>query len=206
MYVIKKSIASCMTNVSVDDIISFQVTAVTSRRRQLMQSVSASASTDAINLIYTISVKFAGASYNTLSSQLQTNVATGVFNTYLAKYSSAIGATDLSGCSSSTVATSELSTSSSGGDTVMSSLPAIIGIAVGGAVLLCCIVALIVWCMRRRKGGANYLGDSDSLSNRARGSGGSRKAKFSELRSYDKYLQQEDEESVTFGLAHHMAI
>jgi hypothetical protein len=220
-----------MTGVSVDDIVSFQVTtanSVSPSDRQRALSPSLSATSDAIALTYTIQAEFPGASYISLSNQLQANIANGVFDTYLATYSQAIGASDLSGCTSSSVTTLEITSSSSNDDNVWSaitsSLPVLIGVCVGGGVFVCLLIIASIWCYRRRRNGSqeqnDYLGESDSLSSHARSSGSlnhhhnksnkgkgkGKKPKFMELRSYDKYLQQEDEENVTFGLAHHMAI
>lgn len=193
-----------MTGIVADDITSFKVTAGTTTRHRALTDLALTATTDSINLAYTVSAEFPGASYSALSTELSTSVANGTFDKYLNTYSTKNGVTDLIGCTSSSVETVQMSTSSSTDDEISGffSLPVIIGVAVGGAVLLCCIVAFTLWYCRRNKSS-----DRESLSSRTRrSSSDSRRSKFTEFRSYNQLSPDVDEESVSFGMAHHMSI
>ncbi len=156
--VLSESIAQCMDGIVASDISQLRASNAnpTSRRRILIE-VTATSGT-AIGISYLVTDDTPGASYNTLSSQLEAAVSTGNFNTYLNANAAASGATALEGCSSSSVTTTLVNANNDDSNSSSLSTGAIVGIVIGGVVFLGLIVGLIVYFTMGKRSSANPVG------------------------------------------------
>jgi hypothetical protein len=153
------SIAACMEGVEAANIINLVATGASSSAsvaalRGGGAGTRVLASSSAISTSYDVSVRNAALSYDSLSQQLTTAVTTGMFNTYLATYSTTTGASGYEGATSDEVATANLQ----GGDN--DSKKKVAGGVIAGIVLGCLAVILLIavglyFSFRHRMGGAS---------------------------------------------------
>lgn len=137
------SIAACMEGISASDITNLVVSSYSGSRRSLL-SIAASTST-AISASYVVTTHAAGVTYNSLSSQLTNNIATGVFDTNLNTYSAIYSTPGFVNTTSNSVTTVNLVDNSDGGNDGLSTT-AVIGIAIGATALGIIVIAAFSYC------------------------------------------------------------
>eukprot|EP01034_Spumella_vulgaris_P022773 gene22773-28935_t len=127
---IKAAVAQTMTGVTPQNIIDFVVAAASSRR--LTSGVNASISTS-----YTVSVNEQGQDFTSLSTQLQSAISSGLFNSYLGAYAAQYNAIALEGTTSSlTSVSNDISSSDSSDEDETIGGGAIAGIVIGVLIVL----------------------------------------------------------------------
>lgn len=157
------SIAACMTDVSLSDIVNLVVTdgststtasAADTLRRKRDIAITDASTTDSIIASYDVYVATPSSevTYETLVSQLRAAVSGTTFITLLATYSAVYSTPGFSNVTASTLlSTSDSSytpsttSSTNGNDEITLSVGAISGIAIGGFVLLACCFTSIAY-------------------------------------------------------------
>lgn len=151
-----QAILSCMLSLDTSNIINLMVTANSNRVRSQAATTSTSfttsttaSTTSSILVAYEVYVHDASQSYASLSLQLNTAVSSGYFTANLQTYGGILGATELENATSTSVTTTNLLASNTGGGRGSSddlSGGEIAGVVIGslaGVVL----IALLVYCV-----------------------------------------------------------
>jgi hypothetical protein len=175
--VLLSSIAACMTGITTDDISQLTVTAASRRLRKLMNDASVTivsvswmsgltaTTSDSISASYVVATSNPSLSYSTLSSQLATAVSNGTFAGYLTYYGTQVsGGSDLVGCTSSPVSTSNVITDN---DDNSGSNGVNVGLAVGLS------IGLFAFCVCASFAAYYFYSKSTGESSSSRGNGGS---------------------------------
>jgi hypothetical protein len=134
---LKNSIASCMTGISASNIIDLVVSSPTRR----LTSTLSSSSSSSLATSYSVSTTQTGVTYSSLSSQLETNIANGEFDSFLNYYATVYntpGFVNATSTSASTV--NDLASTSSNNDNSGLNDGEIAGIVIGVT------AALVLFC------------------------------------------------------------
>jgi hypothetical protein len=148
-----------MSGVEAGDITNIVVTAPTNRR---LSTTASDVTTDAVVCSYVVRSTDPTQSYTTLSSQLSNAVSTGVFTNNLNSIAADSGATALVGCSSTSVSSQPIETSSSSSSSNKLSAGAVVGIVFGVLIGIGLFVSVMYYytMYRERKASA-----SDNMTN-----------------------------------------
>jgi hypothetical protein len=159
------AIASCMAGINPGDIHDLHVKeAASSTARRLSSHMWSAAATATVNTTYEVIVDNTNGqySYSTLSSELSSNVASGVFDHYLHTFAQEYAAYDWFNCTSTSVSTEDASpdaTSSQSASSTDSSFSsgALAGVVIAAFIVLGCIIAAVYYfCMMTGGGRGAY--------------------------------------------------
>jgi hypothetical protein len=201
---LKQSIAASVSQATVENIVSFQVLANT--RRKLQVSVESS---NSITMTYVISLAYAGASYAAIANELNTSISTNKFDGYVNYYAGVSGATNLVGCTSSSVITTPVSSSSNGDNGFLNTGLSVVSFSFvisGACIVFGCVVWVLCWCGKRKRSGSSrdvstgveLSPNPDFFKNPLNSKYGV--IKFEEIQNFDTH----DDEEESFGFAHHV--
>lgn len=148
-----------MSGVEASDITNIVVTSPTNRR---LSATASDVTSDAVVCSYVVRSTDPTQSYTTLSSQLSNAVSSGLFTNNLNTIAADSGATALVGCSSTSVSSQPIDTSSSSSSSNKLSVGAVAGIVIGVVIGIGLFVSVMYYYKMYRERKAST---SDNMSN-----------------------------------------